>query len=199
MGREAEQEVATMVDEPGAEAPAAPRRRRWLRPLLLGLAVTAANVAVFLLLPPALLERLGGLGYLGAFFAAGVANATVLVPVPYFPLLIRLGQVLDPWAVVLAAAVGSATGELVAYYVGRSGRGVVAQTRFYHWVREHLSSPWRAPLLLFGLSAPPMPVFDVAGLLAGALGVPVSVFFFSVFLGRVIRMATVVFIGIGLL
>lgn len=187
-----------MVDEPGAEAPAAPRRL-WLRPLLLGLAVTAANVAVFLLLPPALLERLGSFGYLGAFFAAGVANATVLVPVPYFPLLIRLGQVLDPWGVVLLAAAGSATGELVAYYVGRSGRGAVAQTRFYHWVRGHLSSPWRAPLLLFALSAPPMPIFDVAGLLAGALAVPVGVFFGSVFLGRIVRMGAVVFIGVGLL
>jgi membrane protein YqaA with SNARE-associated domain len=188
-----------MTDEPGLEAPAAPQRRLWLRPLLLGIAVVAANVTVFLLLPTALLERLGGFGYLGAFFAAGLANATVLVPVPYFPLLIRLGQVVDPWGVVLAAAAGSAVGELAAYYVGRSGRQAVAQTRFYHWLREQLSHPWRAPLLLFALSAPPMPIFDVAGLLAGALGVPVSVFFFSVLLGRIIRMAMVVFIGIGLL
>jgi membrane protein YqaA with SNARE-associated domain len=188
-----------MADEPGLEAPAAPQRRLWLRPLLLGIAVVAANVAVFLLLPPELLERLGGFGYLGAFFAAWLANATVLVPVPYFPLLIRLGQVVDPWGVALAAAAGSALGELVAYYVGRSGRSAVAQTRFYHWVRGQLSHPWRAPLLLFALSAPPMPIFDVAGLLAGALGVPVGVFFASVFLGRIIRMAAVVFIGVGLL
>jgi membrane protein YqaA with SNARE-associated domain len=187
-----------MVDEPGVEAPSPPRRL-WLRPLLLGIAVVAANVAVFLLLPPVLLERLRSFGYLGAFFAAALANATVLVPVPYFPLLIRLGQVVDPWGVVLAAAAGSACGELAAYYVGRAGRGAAAQTRFYHWVREQLSNPWRAPILLFALSAPPMPIFDVAGLLAGALGVPVSVFFVSVFLGRIIRMAMVVFIGIGLL
>jgi membrane protein YqaA with SNARE-associated domain len=100
---------------------------------------------------------------------------------------------------VFAAAAGSAVGELAAYYVGRGGRQAVAETRFYHWLRGQLSHPWRAPLLLFGLSAPPMPVFDVAGLLAGALGVPVGVFFLSVFLGRIVRMAMVVFIGIGLL
>jgi hypothetical protein len=42
--------------EPGGVG-AKPRWRLWLRPLLLGLAVGAANIAVFLLLPPELLER----------------------------------------------------------------------------------------------------------------------------------------------
>jgi membrane protein YqaA with SNARE-associated domain len=180
-------------------SPARPTWKLWLRPLILGILVAVANIAVFLLLPPAMLERLGGFGYLGAFASAAFANATVLVPVPYYPLLIRLAQAFDPWGVALAAAAGSVLGELVAYSVGRSGRQAVEQTPFYLWVQRQLSQPWRAPLVLFALSAPPNPFFDVAGLLAGALGIPLGIYMLSTFLGRVIRMATVIFLGIGLL
>lgn len=193
-----------MVEDPGAPPPelpaqAAPSRwRLWLRPLLIGVAVAAANIAVFMLLPPELLRQLGDFGYLGAFVSAAFANATVIVPVPYYPLLIRLGQAFDPWGVTLAAAAGSVIGELVAYFVGRSGRQAVAETAFYRWVQRQLSHPWRAPLALFALSAPPNPLFDVAGLLAGALGVPLWIYALSTFLGRVVRMATVVFIGLGI-
>lgn len=183
---------------PGKAAQPTAGRRLWLRPLLAGLAVVVANIAVFVLLPPALLAQLGSFGYLGAFLAAALANATVIVPVPYYPLLIRLGQAFDPWGVVLAAAAGSVVGELVAYFVGRSGRQAVEETAFYHWVQRQLGHPWRAPLVLFALSAPPNPLFDVAGLLAGAMGVPLWIYATSTFLGRIVRMATVVFIGVGI-
>jgi membrane protein YqaA with SNARE-associated domain len=63
-------------------------------------------------------------------------------------------------------------------------------------VQRQLQHPWRAPLVLFVLSAPPNPFFDVAGLLAGALGIPIWMFFGVTFAGRIIRMATVV--GLGL-
>jgi len=196
-----------MIDDPGAAPPrdaglvrpeGTLRWRLWLRPLLIGLIVAAANVAAFWLLPPTLLERMGSFGYLGAFVSAAFANATVLVPVPYYPLLIRLAQAFNPWGVVFAAAAGSVVGELVAYYVGRSGKQVVTQTRFFGWVQGQLRHPWRAPLLLFALSAPPTPLFDVAGLLAGALGIPLSIYMVSTFLGRIVRMALVVFLGLQL-
>jgi membrane protein YqaA with SNARE-associated domain len=180
------------------EGAAGEPQRGWGRLILIGVALTAANLAVYLLLPPALLESLGGFGYLGAFASAALANATVIVPVPYYPLLIRLGQAFNPYGVALAAAAGSVIGELVAFYVGRAGRGSIQRTRFYEWARRQLSHPWRAPLVLFALSAPPNPSFDVAGLLAGAVGVPVWVFVIAVFLGRIIRMGVVVALGLGL-
>jgi membrane protein YqaA with SNARE-associated domain len=173
-------------------------RRGGFRLIAIGAALTAANLAVYLLLPPALLEGLGGFGYLGAFASAALANATVLVPVPYYPLLIRLGQTFNPYGVTLAAAAGSVIGELVAFYVGRAGTATLQRTRFYSWAHRQLSHPWRAPLLLFALSAPPNPFFDVAGLLAGAVGVPVWVYMLATFLGRIIRMGVIVALGLGL-
>ncbi|PDW01720.1 VTT domain-containing protein [Candidatus Viridilinea mediisalina] len=175
-----------------------PPRPSLLRPILVGLIFVVANVLAYLLLPPALIERLGAFGYVGALLAATLANATVIVPVPYYPLIMRLGQALNPWGVVFAAALGSALGELVAYYVGRSGRHVAETTPFYLWVQRQLRHPWRAPLVIFLLAAPPNPLFDVAGLLAGALGVPVWVFFISTFLGRIARMSGLVLFGVWL-
>lgn len=190
-----------MPDEQGtgaALASPAPRRRLWLRSAFVGAVVVLANIAVFVLLPPELLAQIGSFGYLGAFASAALANATVIVPVPYYPLIIRLGQTLNPWGVALATAVGSVLGELVAYFVGRSGRQSVAETTFYRWVQRQLSSPRRVPLALFALSALPNPLFDVAGLLAGTLGVPLWVYVLSTFLGRMVRMSTVVLLGLGL-
>src|SRR5262249_27199700 len=86
-----------------------------------------------------------------------------------------------------AGAVGSALGESVAFFIGRSGRTIAEETRFYGWVKQQLRHPWRAFVVLFGLAAPINPAFDVAGLAAGALGVPYWLFFTAVFMGRLIR------------
>jgi membrane protein YqaA with SNARE-associated domain len=170
--------------------------RRWRWPILIGALALVMNVLAYLLLPPRLVIRLGRLGYVGAFAVAAIANATILIPVPYYPVIARLAQALNVWGVILAAAAGSALGESVAFFVGRSGKGVVEQSRINDWIRRQMRHPWRAALVLFVLAAPPNPAFDVAGLLAGAFGLPLWLFLVSVFLGRIVRMALVAFVGL---
>lgn len=167
----------------------------WLRPLLIGLVAIALNIVAYYLLPEDLVQRLGAFGYLGVFIITLIANATVVVPVPYYGLVARLAQELSFPGVVLAGALGSAIGELVAFFVGRSGRGAVQDTPFYRWVQRQLQHPWRAFLVLFLLAAPPNPAFDVAGLTAGALGLPFWLFITAVFLGRLIRIGLIAFVG----
>jgi membrane protein YqaA with SNARE-associated domain len=175
--------------------PAPHERRKWLQPALIGLVAVALNVAAYYLIPKDLVRRLGALGYLGVFAVTAIANATVVVPVPYYGLVARLAQELNVAGVVLAGALGSAIGESVAFFVGRSGRGTVEDTRFYRWVQRQLAHPWRAFIALFLLAAPHNPAFYVAGLTAGAFGLPFWMFFTAVFLGRIIRIATIVFLG----
>lgn len=172
------------------------RWRRWLLPLLIGFVALVLNVVVYFLLPPEVISHLGRLGYVGAFVVAAFANATVIVPVPYYPVIARLAQALNVWGVIVAAAAGSAIGESVAYFVGRSGHRVVKESRASSWIERQMRQPWRAAIVLFAISAPPNPAFDVAGLLAGALGVPLWLFLVSVFLGRMIRMGLVAFAGL---
>lgn len=187
-----------MRESISADAPSQPERNRWLQPVLVGSGAIALNVLAYILLPPHLLERMGTFGYVSAFGVAALANASVIIPVPYFPVIVRLAQVFNVWGVVVAAAAGSALGELVAFMVGRAGQGTAEQTRFYRWVHRQMTHPLRTMLVLFLLSAPPNPAFDVAGLLAGALGLPIWMFLLPVFLGRIIRMALVAWAGVRL-
>ncbi|HWQ12036.1 MAG TPA: VTT domain-containing protein [Roseiflexaceae bacterium] len=173
------------------------RGRPWVQPLLIGLLFVALNVAAYLALSSprgqALLVSLRDYAAPGALLVMLLANATVVVPVPWPGILIPIARQSESvWAVVLAGALGSAVGESVAFFVGRSGRGVVEDTRLYRWVQRQLQHPWRAFAALFLLSAPPNPAFDVAGLTAGAMGLPFWMFFAAVLLGRVIRIWIVI-------
>jgi membrane protein YqaA with SNARE-associated domain len=166
--------------------------------MLIGIIAALLNVLAYFLLPPKLLMHLGRFGYVSAFVVAAIANATVLLPVPYYPVIARLAQVFNVWGIILAAAAGSAIGESVAFFVGRTGKEAVQETRINNWIQRQMQHPWRAGLVLFSLAAPPNPAFDIAGLLAGAVGVPLRIFLLSVFLGRIIRMGLVAFIGVGI-
>ncbi|HEU5015413.1 MAG TPA: VTT domain-containing protein [Roseiflexaceae bacterium] len=166
-----------------------PRWQQWVRPTLIAAVAILLNVLAYYLIPPNFAHRLGAFGYLGVFIITFVANATVVVPVPYIGLIVRMAQIMDVGGVVLAGALGSAMGESVAFFVGRAGRETMNDTPLYRWVQRQMKHPWRAFAVLFMLAAPPNPAFDVAGLTAGAMGLPFWLFFCAVFLGRVIRIA----------
>jgi membrane protein YqaA with SNARE-associated domain len=156
------------------------------------------NVLV-LFIPPTWITGLGRWGpwaYGAVFGITALANASVIVPIPYPGIVARFASVLDDvWGVALAGAAGSTLGESTAFLVGRAGKGIVEDTRFYHWLSQQLRTPTRAFLVLFLLSAPPNPFFDVAGLTAGTLGVSFPIFWSATFLGRIIKM--LFFAGLG--
>lgn len=189
-----------MTNQPSPPSPSnttAARRRAMLRPLIIGTAFLIINIIVYLL--PIDYSIFGNYAYGGVFLITLIANATVVIPIPYIPVVARIAAEVDSVTlVILLSALGSALGESVAFFVGRSGKGVVEETRFYTWVQRQLQHPWRAFLLLFALAAPPNPVFDIAGLSAGALGLPYWMFFTAVFLGRTIRMGLISVAGLQL-
>ena len=172
-----------------------PQKRSWIRPMLVAAIAIALNIIAYLMIPPDLAYRLGSLGYIGVFLITFISNATIVVPIPYFGLVAALSPGLSMVGVGIASALGSVIGESVGFFVGRSGRGVVEQTRFYRWVQRQLEHPWRAFVVLFALSAPPNPAFDVAGLTAGAMGLPYWIFLSAVFLARLVRFGIVAFVG----
>jgi membrane protein YqaA with SNARE-associated domain len=187
-----------MTDERAAASIApAERRRRALRASLIGLLALLFNIGVFFL--PIDYGAFGRYAYLGVFLITLIANATVIIPVPYPAVIMRVAAQSDSLAmVILAGALGSVLGESVAFFIGRSGRGAVEDTRFYRWVQAQMRHSWRAFAVLFALAAPPNPAFDVAGLAAGALGLPYWMFFSAVFLGRMIRIGMFVLVGLRL-
>jgi membrane protein YqaA with SNARE-associated domain len=168
--------------------------RKWFGPVLLGLLVTAANIGIYQLKID--YRIFGSYAYIGVFIVTLIANATTIVPVPYITIVACIaGQSDSLLLVALAGALGSALGESVAFFIGRSGRAIAEETRFYGWVKRQMRHPWRAFAVLFGLAAPINPAFDIAGLAAGALGVPFWLFFTAVFLARMIRFGILALLG----
>ena len=171
-----------------------PRRRKILHiagVLALGLLLNVVVVS----LPPAWFQGWGNYGYLGVFLVTLLANATVFVPVPDPGVVAKLAADLNVAGVAILGAAGSVTGETTAFLVGRAGKAVVEETRFYLWLKRQLRTPLRTFVVLFMLSAPPNPFFDVAGLTAGSLGVPYSIFVVATFTGRLVRMLILASLG----
>jgi membrane protein YqaA with SNARE-associated domain len=169
---------------------------RWSWSIVIGTMALVLNFVVYFVLPRDIITAIGAFGYAGAFAVAAIANASIILPIPYYPVIARLAQVLDVWGVIIAAAAGSTIGESVAFFVGRAGSGPIQQTRISKFIERQLRHPWRSAIVLFAFAAPPNPAFDIAGLIAGALDLPLWLFITSVFLGRIVRMSLVAFIGL---
>jgi len=177
--------------EVGQEEQVAPivatRRERVRQSLPLAAAVVITVVA--LALGAVYREQLLGLGrfgLLGIFVINLLNNATVIVPAPFgMALTCLFADVAHPIAVGVAGGLGSALGEYTGYMAGVGGTAVLPRGRMYKWLR--FSMRRAGPLVLFVLALVPNPLFDVGGLLAGALRMPRRVFLAATIAGKVLR------------
>ena len=157
----------------------------------------AMNVAVFML--PIDYRVFGAWAYPGVFIVTFIANAAIALPVPYLPIVGQVARTVDNVPLVVAtAALASVLGESVAYAIGRAEKDLFTDHPVYLRLQRLMGRPWRASLALFVLAAPLNPLFDVAGIAAGALGIPYRTFFWSVFAARLLRF-TILVVGVAAL
>src|SRR3989344_524297 len=156
---------------------------------LLALAITAA-IFIF----RGQIRGLEQLGYLGVFLAMLLANATLFLPTPTIFLAIAFGAALpNPLLVGLAAGLGSAIGETTGYLAGYAASAMVTESKGYKRTKQLLDrfGLWA----IAGLAFIPNPIFDMAGLAAGALGVEWGKVFLSVTVGKTLRMLILAYTG----
>lgn len=136
-------------------------------------------------------------GYPGIFILSFLAYATVLLPAPGVAVVFTMGTVFNPIAVGIAAGAGAALGELTGYLAGFSSQAVIEHAKVYdfliRWMRRN------GPLTILILSAIPNPFFDLAGVAAGALKMPVVKFFFWCLIGETIKMTIFALAGMNLI
>ena len=136
-------------------------------------------------------------GYLGIFVVSFIGNATILLPAPVLFTVAVLGSALSPVFVGITASLGAALGESVGYFLGVGGSVLIEKSTRYHRVKSYIDKygVWA----LFILAALPNPLFDLAGLMAGALGISYRQFFHAAWAGTFLKYTLVSFIGYGVL
>lgn len=132
-------------------------------------------------------------GFPGIFLVALMANATVFLPAPGVALVFAMGGIFNPLGVALAAGTGGAIGELTGYLAGFSGQAVVENAKMYNrflpWVQKY--GAWA----ILVLAAIPNPFFDLAGVAAGVMRIPVWRFLFFCWAGQIVKMAMFAYAG----
>jgi membrane protein YqaA with SNARE-associated domain len=171
------------------------RHRRHIVFAIAGIAfLLAFNIAVYF--APIDYGAFTSFAYLGAFIVTLLANALIVIPIPYVPIVAHIGATAElPWLVVALGALGSVLGESVAFLAGRAELGLVSEHPIYRRLHRVAQRPFLAGVLIFLFAVPPNPIFDVGGLAAGAVGMPYRVFFLAVFAARLIRLAVIVWLG----
>jgi len=184
----AEDNVLAEVDESHRSDPG-----RWVRPAL--------AIALSILITVGVLhfrDRLADLstyGYVGIFLISVIGNATVLFPVPSLVAVFAGGTLFHPLLVGLVSGVAEPIGELSGYLAGYGGSAIIEDKALYArleaWMRRH------GYLTIFVLSVIPNPVFDLAGIAAGALRFPVWKFLLACWAGKTVKAIAVAYAGAG--
>jgi uncharacterized membrane protein YdjX (TVP38/TMEM64 family) len=157
------------------------------------------GIQKFLIIDPAVIGMVGIpmivlLGFLG--------SVTVVIPVPVLPLVFTGAAILNPFGLVIAAAASITAGMAVCYVLGRRGHSRAARvtaesqanlpspiTGLYAWSADNVGTA------SFLIAATPNPVFDYAGLIAGASRVDVRRFLAGTFMGKMAQASVIAFLG----
>jgi membrane protein DedA with SNARE-associated domain len=93
----------------------------------------------------------------------------------------------------LVAGLGATLGEMSGYLAGASGRAIVPNQILYNRLENAMRR--YGPIVIVVLAFIPSPVFDLAGVIAGALKMPWYQFLLWCFLGKLPKMLLVAYAG----
>lgn len=139
------------------------------------------------------------LAYLIVFGGTFLASCTIILPAPGAALVIAAASIWNPIIVALVASAGSALGEITGYYAGYLGKKIIideqkaAYMQATSWMKRY--GMWAVLVV----SAIPLVLFDIIGLVAGALKLPLWKFLIACWLGRVPKSFIEAYIGAGLI
>lgn len=155
--------------------------------------ITLLSLTVYLLYNRDQIQEFAKYGYTGIFLISIISNATIIIPIPGIVLTSAMGAVYNPIWVALAAGCGATLGELTGYLAGFSGQFVVAKKDWYqqlkHWMKKY------GNLTVFIMALIPNPLFDLTGIAAGALKMPVVRFLFWCVVGKILKMLFFAYTG----
>lgn len=164
--------------------------------ILVLIAVIAISLYI-VFIPEEQIAKLEGYGYAGIFLISVISNATVLIPAPGLLIVFSMGARLNPFLVGMFAGIGAALGELSGYMAGFSGQALVENSDRYKRLSKWMQR--NGPLTIIISALIPNPVFDLTGIIAGILKMPVINFVLWAAIGKILKMTVVALFGFGVL
>lgn len=161
-----------------------------------GLIISVA-ISVLIFVYRGNLSSLQAYGFLGLFLLNVLGSATIFLPTPLFLTAYVAGTIYNPFIVAVVASLGSTIGELTGYIAGYGAEELLINDNKVQKVKKWMDKYGLWTLLV--LAAIPNPLFDIAGIVSGATGIPVYKFLSVVWVGKLIKFAVIVFLGIGTL
>jgi membrane protein YqaA with SNARE-associated domain len=143
-------------------------------------------------------ETLRAFGYPGIFLINLIASGSIILPIPALPFVFAMGvakNVYDPLWIGVASGLGATLGELSGYGAGFSGQGLMENIPMYQ--RLHDWTDRYGILTIIVLAIIPNPIFDMAGIAAGTLRMPLWKFLVATLIGKLIKMWLVAYAGAG--
>ena len=175
---------------PDTPPPPPTRRLRVVQILTIAAVLVALGAALYF---RDHIQELRRYGYAAVFLVSLISNATVVLPVPGLAVNSVMGGVFNPWIVGLVGGVGQGLGELTGYMAGYSGQTWIDENPTYdrltRWMQRH------GTLTVLVLAAIPNPAFDLAGIAAGALRLPLWRFLIGCTIGGIIKNTAFALLG----
>ncbi len=136
-------------------------------------------------------------GYFGIFAVAAISASTVILPTfPLSALVFISASFLNPVLLGISAGLGSATGELVGYVIGKGSQEVLLKKYKKRIDRmQKMFSKYKAEFVIFFFAMLPIIPFDVIGLASGVIGFNWKKFFVAVAAGKTVRYLIIAFAG----
>ncbi|MFC1997061.1 VTT domain-containing protein [Chloroflexota bacterium] len=169
------------------------QKKHWLTIARILALILVIGISVFVYSIRDQVEEFAIYGYPGIFIISFLANATVLLPAPGIAVVFAMGAIFNPFLVGLAAGAGGTLGEMSGYLAGFSGQAVIERADIYDRMVSWMKRNGNLTILL--LAAIPNPFFDLTGIAAGALKMPVARFLFWCFLGITFKMTLFALLG----
>lgn len=131
------------------------------------------------------LEAYLGWGIAGLFLGCFLSNATVLLPAPSLVLVCQFSLIYGILPAATVGSVASALGEMVGFFAGLCGKELLPGRGLKRISAIMAKHPY---VVVFAFSIIPWPLFDIVGIISGALQIDWKRFYLACWLGKFIKM-----------
>ncbi len=152
--------------------------------------------SIYLYLNRQEIQHFAQYGYPGIFLISLLSNSTIIFPLPGVLVTSAMGAVFDPFWVAVTAGLGATLGEISGYLAGMAGKFVLEKKDWYDRILQAMQKygVW----MILVLAIIPNPFFDLAGIAAGVLRIPLWKFLLFCGIGKILKMLVFSYSGFSL-